>query len=70
MNGIKADARRRVEQDDDLVLKNSKLKILGQPHDEVLLITDRRFKHYKAIEDLNGLLFRKYYGETASVNYY
>ena len=34
--GIKASARIRVEQDADLVLKNIKPKILGQPHDDVL----------------------------------
>ena len=49
INGIKASARIRVEQDRDLVLKNLKLKILGQPHDDVLLATCRRVKHYKAI---------------------
>ena len=63
INGIKASARVRVEHDADLVLKNLKLKILGQPHDDVLLATDRRFKHYKANEDRIilkvGLLFRK-----------
>ena len=48
LHGIKAKARIRVEQDADLVLKNLKLKILGQPHDDVLLTTDSRFKHYKA----------------------
>ena len=37
MNGIKANARIRVEQDVGLVLKNMKLKILSQPHDEVLM---------------------------------
>ena len=42
---IKANAQIRVEQDADLVLKNLKIKILGQPHDDVLLTTDRRFKH-------------------------
>ena len=42
-NGIKANAEIRVQQDADLVLKNSKLKILGQPHDDVLLTTDRQF---------------------------
>ena len=42
INGIKASARIRVEQDADLVLKNLKLKILGQPDDDVLLATDRR----------------------------
>ena len=64
INGIKASARIRVDQDADLVLKNLKLKkILGQPHDDVLLATDRRYKHYKANEDQiilkDGLLFRK-----------
>ena len=51
MNGIKADARIRVEQDVGLVLKNSKLKILGQPHDEMLIRTDPTVKHYEANED-------------------
>ena len=37
MNGIKANARMRVDQDVDLVLQKEKLKILGQPHDEVLM---------------------------------
>ena len=74
INGIKASARIRVEQDADLLLQNLKLKILGQSHEYVLLSTDRRFKHYKANEDRiilkDGLLFRKYYGETGSVKYY
>ena len=74
LHGIKTNARIRVEQDADLVLKNLKLKILGQPHDDVLLTTDSRFKHYKANEDRiilkDGLLFRNYYGETGSVKYY
>ena len=64
INGIKASARIRVEQDADLVLKNLKLKILGQQHDDVLPATDRRYKHYKTNEDRiilkDGLLFRKY----------
>ena len=74
MNGIKANARIRVEQDVDLVLKNLKLKVLGQPYDEVLIMTDSRYKNYKANEDRivlkDGLLFRKYFGETGSVKYY
>ena len=74
INGIKASAPIRVEQDADLVLKNLKLKMLGHPHDDALLSSDRRFIHYKANEDSNilkdGLLFRKYYGETGSVKYY
>ena len=55
-------------------MKNIKLKILGQPYDEVLLTTEKRFKHYKANEDRiilkDGLLFRKYYGETGIIKYY
>ena len=74
INGIKATARIRVEQDVDLVLKNLKLKILGQPFDEVLIISDSRYKNYKANEDRiihkDGLLYRKYFGETGSVKYY
>ena len=74
MNGIKANARIRVEQDVDLVLKQMKLKILGQPYDEVLILTDSLYKNYKANEDRkilkDGLLFRKYFGGTDSVKYY
>ena len=74
LHGIKANARIRVEQDADLVLKNLKLKKLGQPYDDVLLTTDSRFKHYKANEGRiilkDGLLFRKHHGETGSVKYY
>ena len=58
IHGIKANARIRVEQDADLELK--KLKI----NDDVLLTTDRLFKHDRANEDRvilkDGLLFRKY----------
>ena len=72
----------RVEQDVDHVLKNLKLKILNQPHDEVLMMTDSRYKIYKANEDRiflkNGrsgklkmaVKFRKNFGETISVKYY
>ena len=74
MNGIKANARIRVEQDVDLVLKNIKLKTLGQTYDELLMITDSRYKNYKANEDRiilkDDLLFRKYFGDTGSVKYY
>ena len=74
MNGNKANARIRVEQDVDLVPKNMKLKIIRQPYDEVLIMTDSRYKNYKANEDRlflkDGLLFRKSFGETGSVKYY
>ena len=74
VNGIRANAQTRVEQDAYLLLKNLKLKILGQPHDNVLLTMDRRFKHCKAIEGRiileDGLLIRTYYEKTGSVKYY
>ena len=74
MNGIKATARIRVEQDVDLVLKSLKLKILGQPFDEELILTDSRYKNYKANEHRiilqDGLLYRKNFGETGSLKYY
>ena len=74
IHGVKANARIRAEQDVDLVLKNLKLKLLCQPYDAVLLTTDKRSKHYKANEDRiilkDGLLIRKYYGETGNIKYY
>ena len=51
-----------------------KLKIVGQPHEEVLMTTDSRYKHYKANEDRinpkDGLMLRKYFGEIGFVKYY
>ena len=51
-----------------------KLKILGQPYVEVIIMTDSRYKNYKANEVSiflrGGLLFRKFFGETGSVKYY
>ena len=51
VNGIKLYSRIRVGQEVDLVLKNKKLKMFGQAHDEVLLTLDKRLKHHKANED-------------------
>ena len=71
MNGIKANAQIRVEQEVDLVLKDMELKLLGRPHEELLITTNSRYKHYKANEGRiipeNGLLFREHFGETDSV---
>ena len=56
-----------------MVLWNLKKKFLSQPHDEELLTKDPRYKHYKANKDCiipkDGLLPRKYFGETDSVKY-
>ena len=51
-----------------------KLKILGQLNDEVFMMTDSRYKNYKANEDRmilkDRLLFRKSFGETGRVKNY
>ena len=61
--GIMANARIRVKQDVDVVLKNIKLKNLGKPHDEEPFTTDPLYKHCKSNEDRifleDGILFRK-----------
>ena len=71
MKGIEANAEIRVEQDVNLVLKKMKLKIF---HDEILMMTDSRYKKCKANEDRiilkDGPLFRNCFGETVSVKYY
>ena len=50
MTGNKANARIRVGQGVDLVLKNMKLKIFCQPYDELLMITDSRY--YKTTKQM------------------
>ena len=74
MNEFLAKARMRVQQDVHLVLKIMKTNIVGQPHVEVLMMTDTRYMHYKANEDRiilkDCLLFRKNFGEMDSVKYY
>ena len=54
-----------------MILKKIKLKMLGQPHDKVLITTHKRLKHYKAKEDRiilkEALLFRQYNGETGNI---
>ena len=63
MKTFKSKARIRVKQNVQMVLKNVKLKNLGQPHDEMLITTYSRYKPYKAHEDRmilkDGLQFRK-----------
>ena len=73
MNVIKANVRRRVEQEVDLVQKISKLELFGQPYNEVLLATDVGYKRYKAKEYCiifkDSLLFSNYYEESGNNNY-
>ena len=72
MKAIKANASIRVEQDVDLVLKNKKLRNVGQPHEEKLNTADSRHKQYTANEDRiflkDGLFFRKVLEERVASN--
>ena len=72
MNGIKANARIRVEQDVHLVLKNPILNNLGHPYDEVITTRDPLYKHYKVNEDRiihkDGPPFRNFLEKLAMSN--
>ena len=74
MNGIKANAQIRVEQDIDLVLNNMKLKIVGQSYDEMLFTTDLRYNYNNANADRiilkDALLITKNLGETGNIKEY
>ena len=70
MNGIKANARKLVEQDVNIGLKNKKLKILGQPYDEVLKMRKNfgetgGVKYYQNLipEQLVNKVLRSQHGE-------
>ena len=73
MNGIKANAQKRIDQDVNWVVMKPEVKVSGQPHFEMLSTTDRRYKHNKANDRVilkSSLLFRKGYGEPGSVKHY
>ena len=63
-HGIKANERIRVELVADLAVNNLRLKILGQPHDDVLLSTDRGYKHYKQMRIALSSRMDSYSGNT------
>ena len=46
-----ANARIRVNKGADLVLKTLELKILDQPHEDLLITTNSQITHYEADED-------------------
>ena len=61
-------------QDVNLVLKKENTEICMPTCDEVLLTTNRQYKHYKANGDRTllkkGLFNPKHYGATGSIKYY
>ena len=71
---IKEDARIRVEQDSDLVLKTIRKKLICEEHDKHLLQTDptakRLLVHEKRLIVKDGILMRNYYVECRQVTHH
>ena len=67
-------ARIRLEQNNDIVLRNLRAKIEGHPFDENELASDFRYQHYlqniTRIEIKQEVLTRKYYSDTGTISHY
>ena len=67
-------ARIRLEQNNDIVLRNLRAKIEGNPFDENDLASDYRYQHYlqniTRIEIKQEVLTRKYYTDTGTTSHY
>ena len=67
-------ARIRLEQNNDIVLRNLRAKIEGNPFDENDLASDYRYHHYlqnfTRIEIKQEVLNRKYYTDTGTTSHY
>ena len=71
---FKDNARIRLEQNNDIVLRNLRAKIEGNPFDQNELASDHRYQHYlqniKRIEIKQEVLTRKYYTDTGTTSHY
>ena len=67
-------ARIRLEQNNDIVLRNLRAKIEGDPFNENELASDYRYHHYlqniTRIEIKQEVLTRKYYTDTGAISHY
>ena len=67
-------ARIRLEQNNDIVLRNLRAKIEGNPFDENDLASDYRYQHYlqniTRIEIKQEVLTRRYYTDTGTTSHY
>ena len=67
---FKDNARIRLEQNNDIVLRNLRAKLKGNPFDENELASDHRHQHYlqniTRIEIKQEVLTRKYYTDTGT----
>ena len=71
---FKDNAKIRLEQNNDVVLRNLRAKIEGNPFDENELASDYRYQHYlqniTRIEIKQEVLTRKYYTDTGTTSHY
>ena len=71
---FKDNARIRLEQNNDIVLRNLRAKIEGDPFNENELASDYRYHHYlqniTRIEIKQEVLTRKYYTDTGAISHY
>ena len=71
---FKDNARIRLEQNNDIVLRNLRAKIEGNPSDENELASDYRYQHYlqniTRTEIKQEVLTRKYYTDTGTISHY
>ena len=71
---FKDNAKIRLEQNNDQVLRNLRYKIEGEPYDETEFTKDYRYKHYlqniMRIEIRQDVLTRKYYNDTGMISNY
>ena len=71
---FKDNAKIRIEQKNDIVLRNLRAKLEGNPFDENELASDYRYQHYlqniTRIEIKQEVLTRKYYTDTGTISHY
>ena len=71
---FKGNAKIRLEQNNDQVLRNLRYKLEGEPYDETESTQDYRYKHYlqniTSIEIKQDVLTRGYYNDTGTISHY
>ena len=62
-----------IEQNNDIILQQLKLKIQKEEYSETILIQDTRYQHYiRQLDHMsiqNEIITRQYYDETGNVEY-
>ena len=71
---FKDNAKIRLEQNNDQVLRNLRYKLEGEPYDETEFTQDYRYKHYlqniTRFEIKQDVLTRRYYNDTGMISHY